>query len=276
MASFSEILRKDETSSRYLLESESYREFLKRFFEIKKRLNPGYSYNVFARSALLAKSLPRDIVEGERRLTEKSLPKFLRAMQLPGLVEEFFIKLVESETNPSSKNYLHKLAQMYIETSFTKSFTDQNFQDSAIPFIYAASGNVGVGSSLTEIAHRTGLPEEKIRGLIDKLEALELGRFDQKTDKFTPSVSQVHVNSGNENANFRSFYLYSLELVRASFTVAQKKGLFYSDVFSLNEKDLPRVKEELEKLLKSFVLKNENSTGDSVAVMNLGFFRQEF
>ncbi len=280
MNPLSTLLRTDEPSARYLLECGSYRDFLKRFFELKKRLNPRYSYTVFARAAAVAKSVPRDVIEGERRLTEKSLPKFLRALDLPGLMEEFFIKLVESETAGANEVYTQKISQMFLETNFKRSFTDDNFKDRSVPFIYAASGKVGEGSTLEVISRRTGLSPGEILEAIPKLEALGLGSYDKLTRRFIPSTSQVHVSSETSRTHFIDFYLYCLGLQQAAVSSKtpppMDSSLFYNDVFSVNAEDLPKLKEQLEKLVKSFVLKNENPNGNSVAIVNLGLFNHRF
>ncbi|HXH29995.1 MAG TPA: hypothetical protein VNJ01_04215 [Bacteriovoracaceae bacterium] len=280
MSPFSKFLRTDEPSARYLLESGSYRDFLSRFFEVKKKLNNDYSYNVFAKAAAIAKSLPRDVLMGERRLTERSLPKFLKAMALPGLMEEFFIKLVESDSNPTLSTYLSKLSQMYLENHFTQSFSDNNFQDFTIPFIYAASGRVGEGCGLDVIRSRTGLSESKVLDVIEQLEAMGLGKYDEKTLKFIPTVSQVHVEARSDSKHFLDFYLHSLSLQKATVEAtgfpSPPKVLFFNNVFSVNERDIPQLKEELQIFLKSFVLKSENPVGDSVSILNLGFFKYEF
>ena len=80
MSRFSEYLKNNEEASRELLSSLNYRDFLRTCFKIKKKINPTYSYAVFARNANVAKSLPRDIIEGLKRLTDKTLPSFAKAL----------------------------------------------------------------------------------------------------------------------------------------------------------------------------------------------------
>jgi uncharacterized protein (TIGR02147 family) len=278
MKKFSDVLKNNEDYARLLLESEDYRAFLKCFFGIKKAFNPTYSYAVFARQAGVAKSLPRDISEGLKRLTDKTLPGFLKAMELDGLMEEFFVQLVASEADPKKKNLVLRLKDLFLETHFTKTYTDSNFKDFRSPFLYAASGEVDKGVKLELLAQRTGLSLAQIKESMPALEELKLGRYNQEEGRFTPSTSQVHVVAQKDNNFFIDFYLYCLNLqkenVQAKFN--SEEALFYNDVFSVSSKELPVLKAELKKVLKSFMLKAENPHGDSVVVLNLGLFKQFF
>lgn len=276
---FSEFVKSNEEAAKSLLGAQDSRCFLKTFFTLKKTLNPSYSYAVFAMKAGVSKSLPRDVIEGLKRLTEKTMPQFLEAMELDGLMQEYFIQLWESEKDPAKSKLARKIADLYIETHFTKTYTDNNFKDYRSPFLYAASGEVGQGSKLEKMASRTGMSIENVRMAIPQLETLKLGTYVSETDTFIPATPQVHINvSAKGPSHFFSFYHYCLGLQRE---VAQKKfqspdTFFYNEVFSIDEKALPTLKAELRNVMKSFLIKAENPHGDSVAVFNLGLFKQSF
>jgi uncharacterized protein (TIGR02147 family) len=279
MSKFSDFIKSHEEGARSLLESPDAKTFLKNFFAIKKSLNPSYSFAVFATKAGISKSLPRDVIEGLKRITEKSLPHFLQGMELDGLMQEFFIQLVESEKDPIKLKLAKKIADLYIETHFTKTFTDNNFKDHRSPFLYAASGEVGKGVKLSLLAERTGMSIQNVKEAIPQLEKLKLGSYNSDDDTFTPSTPQVHIDvNANGPSHFFSFYHYCLSLQRE---IAEKKfqapeTFFYNEVFSIHEKDLVNVKAELRNVIKSFLIKAENPQGDSVAVFNLGLFKQTF
>ena len=277
MVKFAEHLQSNEESARYLLESEDYRDFLKRFFSLKKKIQPSFSYNVFARHASVAKSLPRDIISGEKRLTEKVLPRFISAMDLPHFMEEYFIQLVNSENGISDPDYRKKLSLFYLDHHFIKKHTTDNFKNPIVPFIYAASGALSEGSTLETIAERTGLPLENIKKSIPLMETLKLGNFDQAKGRFIPSATQVHVESSEQKEHFINFYKFCMGLQdKALDQQNHGSNLFYNEVFSVNEKDLPLLAQELKKTLKSFVLKNEEASGNCVSILNLGLFKHRF
>ncbi|HXH32706.1 MAG TPA: TIGR02147 family protein [Bacteriovoracaceae bacterium] len=278
MKKFSDLIKIHEDYARLLLESEDYRAFLKCFFGIKKVFNPVYSYGIFALHADVSKSAPRDITEGLRSLTDKTLPKFLKAMELEGLMEEFFVQLVAADTDPAKKRIVQRLKDLYLETHFNKTYTDSNFQDFRSPFIYAASGEVGVGVKLQTLAKRTGLSVEQIKETLPLMEELRLGSYKEGEKTFTPSTSQVHITADKDKKHFIDFYLYCMGLQKENLESKfhSETALFYNEVFSVKASELPALKGELKKVLKSFMLKAENPNGDRVAVLNLGFFDQVF
>lgn len=194
-------------------------------------------------------------------------------------MQEFFIQLVEAEKNPERMKLAQKIADLYIEKHFTKTYTDANFKDYRSPFLYAASGEVGKGATIEMMSQRTGIKTESIVEAMPLLERLKLGQFNSEEAKFIPVTPQVHIEAGsNDSTNFFSFYHYCLGLQRE---VAEKKfknpdTFFYNEVFSIHEKDIPVVKAELRNVIKSFLIKAENPDGDSVAVFNLGLFKQDF
>lgn len=271
---FSDHLKQNQEHAELLLNTRDYRQFLKSFFIIKKSLRRSYSYGVFALQAEVAKSLPRDIVMGEKNLTAKTLPRFLKAMELPDLVEDFFSELVLNQTHSSS--YLSKLAHSFIENNFKKSFTDANFMDFNIPFLYAASGIVGEGGPVVELMKRTGLNKEATELSLKQMVALGLGEM--SGDNFIPKISEIHINATTKDNEFYKFYQFCLGLQQEMISLKKQRetDLFYNEVFSVNEADLPALKEELKKTLKSFMLKSEDANGTSVQVLNVGFFKQEF
>lgn len=279
MNKFSEFIKTNEEGARSLLESPDARTFLKTFFAIKKSLNPTYSYAVFASKAEISKSLPRDVIEGLKRITEKTLPNFLKGLELEGFLQEFFIRLVESEKDPSKLKLAKRIGDLFLETHFTKTFSDNNFKDHRSPFLYAASGEVGIGVKIALLSERTGMSIQNVRDAIPQLEKLKLGSYNAEDDTFTPATPQVHVDVTQTGpSHFYSFYNYCLTLQRE---VAEKKfqspdTFFYNEVFSIHEKDLVKVKAELRNVIKSFLIKAENPHGDSVAVFNLGLFKQSF
>lgn len=61
----------------------NYREFLRDFFDAKKRNNRSYSYRVFAQKAQLGSSGHlKMVMDGQRNLTQDTLPKYLKALDL--------------------------------------------------------------------------------------------------------------------------------------------------------------------------------------------------
>lgn len=73
-----------------------YREFLKDFYNFKKALNPAFSLRVFSdKIGFKAKDFISRVMNGEKKLSDQSIPKVANALQLGKHEAEFFTSLVK-------------------------------------------------------------------------------------------------------------------------------------------------------------------------------------
>lgn len=74
----------------------NYRKFLQDFYEEQKRINRRFSYRYFAlRADIKAASLLREVISGQRNLTDKMALKFSKAIKLTAKEERYFCNLVK-------------------------------------------------------------------------------------------------------------------------------------------------------------------------------------
>jgi uncharacterized protein (TIGR02147 family) len=72
-----------------------YREFLRDFYRKEKARNPNYSFRVFAlRAKIASPNYLKLVIDGERRITDKTLPQFIRGLKLAKGEAEYFRNLV--------------------------------------------------------------------------------------------------------------------------------------------------------------------------------------
>ncbi len=92
---------------------DNYREFLKDFFEEKKKNCSYFSNRYFCRKAgITSPSLYQEVAEGRRNLTEKTVPAFIKGLGLTDRDAAFFTSLVhynQSKTPQESELYLNQL-----------------------------------------------------------------------------------------------------------------------------------------------------------------------
>lgn len=73
-----------------------YRQYLSDFYRAKKGGNPDYSYRVFARMASLGSpSHLKMVIDGQRNLSHRTIPGYLRALGLTKPDREYFETLVQ-------------------------------------------------------------------------------------------------------------------------------------------------------------------------------------
>lgn len=76
-----------------------YREYLKDFYEAKKAMKSDYSYRVFTnRGDLKSPSHLKMIIDGKRNLTNKTIPKYVKALGLTSKKETKFFELLVQYT----------------------------------------------------------------------------------------------------------------------------------------------------------------------------------
>lgn len=84
-----------------------YREFLHDYYHFNKQKNPSYSYRLFARKAKLGSpNYLKLVVDGKRRITDRTVYQFARGLGLTKDEEKYFRELVlfQEVNDPDSKD----------------------------------------------------------------------------------------------------------------------------------------------------------------------------
>jgi len=101
---------------RPVFEYTNYREFLRDFYQTKKREMPAYSFRLFSEKAgFKAPNLLKLVMEGKRNLTKESVYKFAKALRLNRRETEYFENLVffnQSDTLDEKNAYLKQVMRL--------------------------------------------------------------------------------------------------------------------------------------------------------------------
>jgi uncharacterized protein (TIGR02147 family) len=112
-----------EISSRpNLFDYFDYRDFLQDFYHFHKKRNSAYSYRLFARKAKLGSpNYLKLVVDGKRRITDRTLYQFSRGLGLNRDEEKYFRELVmyQEVSDPDSKDQHLKALMKYQEKQRT-------------------------------------------------------------------------------------------------------------------------------------------------------------
>ena len=99
-----------------------YRDFLQDFYHFHKKRNSAYSYRLFARKAKLGSpNYLKLVVDGKRRITDRTLYQFSRGLGLSRDEEKYFRELVmyQEVSDPDSKDQHLKALMKYQEKQRT-------------------------------------------------------------------------------------------------------------------------------------------------------------
>jgi uncharacterized protein (TIGR02147 family) len=88
----------------YIFDFENYRDYLKQHYEEKRKNNPQFSYQLFARIAgLKNKSFMHNIISGKKNLTKANILKLSKALQHTPEEAEYFENIVYYTQAPHEK-----------------------------------------------------------------------------------------------------------------------------------------------------------------------------
>lgn len=99
-----------------------YRDFLQDFYHFHKKRNSAYSYRLFARKAKLGSpNYLKLVVDGKRRITDRTLYQFSRGLGLSRDEEKYFRELVmyQEVSDPDSKDQHLRALMKYQEKQRT-------------------------------------------------------------------------------------------------------------------------------------------------------------
>jgi len=273
-----------------LIEVIDYREFLRLWLDQKaeargKKIN----YSALARKAgFSSRSFIKEVLEKKRRLTNKSIPKFLRAFDLKGREARFFeclVALEESDIDLGFKNQ----EQIYSEIARIKekwrrkmnpASEDEKqlagnqwaFKMRHVGEVYAALGDAQSGASLAEIRQRTELSAEICLEVIRFL--LTRNAISQKNDRFFALNTNLDIFNLGSDESFRLQYREALlQLQRKSHqSLKSDHEFFFHSSFSVSQEKMPAFKKQLKELILEFLDDAQEDQGNKIAKLTMGMY----
>jgi uncharacterized protein (TIGR02147 family) len=90
-----------------------YRQFLRDFYEDRKKHLPIFSYRYFCiKAGLKSPTLLKEIIDGKRNITTKTLPCFIKGLGLTPLDAQYFSALVHFNQSKGTQEKTHYLEEM--------------------------------------------------------------------------------------------------------------------------------------------------------------------
>ncbi len=271
---------------RAVLESQDYRDFLSKLFIASSKEAKKFNYAAFSRKAgFTSRSFVREVVDGRKRLTSFSFPKFLKALSLPVPLRNYFTYLVwleESELNHDklSSEQIHqkieeirqRLSQSLLAAENSNSISTALFKSYQVLEVYSALASRGPGTELSEVESTTGYETrvclQVLRYLVSQKVVLEqAGKF----KALNPHA--VYSSVGTEDG-IKTVFLDSLSVLKRKAT-SRWKGedqLYSQSFFSVPRKRLPELRKRLRDVLHEFIETYETDEGDCIGKLLVGFY----
>lgn len=268
------------------LESESYRNFLKKTFEIKKRHNKNFSYASFAnRAGLSSKAHLREIILNNRRITPKTLPSITKGFDFKGPLKIAFETLVQTEEkdfyhqNRGSKSLASKL-QSYRDKIKSALLDDKpNIQafskklsNPAWTVTYAALGDVNEGKTLDSIVKLTNFSKAMCLKWLKILQELNLVDHNSHKDLYFAKELNLVLKDFGQSEFYKLYYLKSIERIKrqTELKFSSPEKLFMASHLTVSSANLKTIKKDLVELLTEYISSIEDSQGDKLITLTVG------
>jgi hypothetical protein len=278
----------DLNEQKLLLQTRSYREFLKEALQLKKQKNPRFSQALFAKKAgFSSRSYPGDVIRGQKDVTYRSLPKVIFGLGLKGSLSKYFELLVELEhpdvrigarPNNLIEKELEKLRQKFANRvqSPQLGIKSDFFNYFHRSLVYAALGSRASGVTFGEVVRKTRLDSGVC---LRELEALvKIGAAEARTVDgnlvYRPIQSHLVFTDMQGHQSFEKHMLSALKEAetRIDQGIRHETDLFFHSVLSFHSRDAQRLKLALREALTEFICNSEESEGDSLTHLVCAFF----
>lgn len=271
-----------ESSVPNLFDYFDYREFLQDYYQFHKKRNSAYSYRLFARKAKLGSpNYLKLVVDGKRRITDRTLYQFARGLGLNRDEEKYFRELVmyQEVSDPDSKELHLRSLLKYQEKQRTPTPLRADRIKFLLDWHHAVIRELVLNADFREdpvwIARRLGnkISEAQARESLDLLIRLKFlernadGKLEQKEPLLTSSDEvPSHV--------IRSLHrTYLRKAINSIFSVPMEKRELSGLVLSIPGNRLKEIKEELKEFRKKLNRKyGLDKNGDEVYFVGLYLF----
>ena len=265
-----------------LLDSSDYREFIKALIAEKSKYKKFGFSDIARNGGFASRSFPRDVANGDKRITLASLPKMIKGLGLNSDLADYFRLLVEV-SHPDCRTKDIGDVKLYAclenlkfrlsnKSHISIESKNQAYANRNTPAVYAALGNKDSGASVATIQSRTNLSENEVFETLKFL--IELKLVEKKQGKYYLTENHVNLQGLKTNEFFKKHFLH---LADKSVRSAHQKfnsdeALYLSSAFSVRKSELPKLKDELRSLLLKYIDSSEKAEGDKVVNLVTALF----
>jgi uncharacterized protein (TIGR02147 family) len=271
-----------DNSTPNLFDYFDYREYLHDYYQFHKKRNPAYSYRLFARKAKLGSpNYLKLVVDGKRRITDRTLFQFARGLGLNRDEEKYFRELVmyQEVSDPDSKELHLRSLLKYQEKQRTPTPLRADRIKFLLDWHHAVIRELVATRDFKEdavwLAKRLGnkITEAQAKESLELLERLQIlqrnasGKLEQREPLLTSSDEvPSHV--------IRSLHrTYLRKAINSIFAVPIDKRELSGLVISIPQHRMKEVKEEIKEFRKKLNRKyGLDRDGDEVFFIGLYLF----
>ena len=263
-----------------ILNYTDYRQFLKDYYQVQKRVDPDFSLRYFAKKAKFpSHGLLKYLMDGKRNLSKKTLVKLSVALDFSKEQSEYFENLVffnQGATLEDKQFYYNRLLLSSPQSSFKKLEASQLqiFRKWHTIAIREMLNLREFRNSPAWIAGRL-LPKIDSREVEESLQLLVASGLIKRTANGYKAVDpDITTNDEVKSFLIKSYHSQMLKMAAwAQDKVSGKERDISSVCFAIKESELPNLKKQIQlmrKELRNFAA--EDGEGDRIVQVNLQMF----
>lgn len=267
-----------------LISAKTAGDFIKLWLDQEKRSNRRFSFEAFSRKAGFAsRSFVRQVLLGQKPLTVKSFPKFVKAMGLDKNHEKLLrlhLEAGHSEFNVAGKSLeeikleiqnvrekiqikkTRKISQSQISTQKIRELS------TLLPFLSRATGQ-----TIEQISFRSGIPINELKNFTAS--GIKNGMVLEKDGFFFASERLIQLQETSRTILLKNHVNSGLNLMRDELNGSEnisEEALFLRAQYSIEKDKMLEFKNRLRSLLVEFAEGTESDNGEKSVNLICGFF----
>lgn len=225
------------------------------------------SYSLVSKKmGLRSRSNVREVAEGLKKPSTAFLHSFCEAMKMTAAWKSFFHALHAAEADKPGGRELLKAARARISKQLKKKIhsgpSKSLLHSPAIPLVFAALGSVESGASIRNIVEKTGLAQPEAEKIVAEL--VRAGAAREENGIVYPLDLHLVLEIVGADEFFRRDTLNSLSIAKGRLSLPKNSDYFFSSTLSVLKRDLPKLQDRLDLLLKEYVSEAESADGDQI------------
>lgn len=275
-----------ETEKRKIFEYLDYRQFLRDYYDQKKKANHAFSLRTFSdKIGFKAKDFISRVMQGTKNLSEEGATKVASALKLGKRESEFFLTLVkfnQGETTEERNKHFASLQEILKVVRFTETqhlmahYQYKIYSDWQHLVVRSLIGMYGFHGDYKELGNRVH-PKISADEAQKSVELLEASALIRKKDDGSYELIQNAITTGDSTSRvaLRGFHQKSLKMAADSIDRDSPQERNISGLtLGISKETYEKIVERINAFRKEIAfLANEDSKADSTYQMEICLFK---
>lgn len=224
-----------------------------------------------------SRSFVRQLVEGSKKPNLSNYKQIGKGLGLSTSGLRYLELLIEKQIKPVEQHHkifielqeLRNKLNRSLDRSILEKKGSHLISLDAWPYVYASLGETEVGKSLEDISLLSKTSIQNCQHILDALIKQNMAGYNSVTQFYYATASVINIGALGENAFFKKHFQSSAQraLNLSDKNFDSPDTLFYTSVFSVKKKDLPKLATQLQQVMSQYMIESEHAAGDELAVL---------